>query len=68
VLGLDVVNQIIFISKNGRKILENHFFFHFSKKILQVAKICEKKIYPPLSQFLQVLITSWVPPQSFENL
>jgi hypothetical protein len=43
-LGLDVANQIIFISKNGEeKYLKIKFFFHFPKKKNQVAKICEKK-------------------------
>ncbi len=63
VLGLDVVNQIIFISKNGEeKYLKITFFFIFQKKFFKLQKFV-KKIYPPRSQFLQVLITSWVPPK-----
>jgi len=46
-LGLDVVNLVIFISKNGKKILKEHnflvFFFIFrKKKFTKLQKLAHK--------------------------
>ncbi len=68
VLGLDVVNQIIFISKNGEeKYLKITSFFMFQKKFFKLQKFVKKNLPTTITIFTSFnhIMGS---PQSFENL